>query len=198
MRQETCPPQSLLLYQLTNYLKVFSQQLYLSLLFMLDFHKKDKLMLLLCSVRLRLTGSCGQSTSGCLSPSMCRRPYFRGSQDSSAPSRHWKKARPTLQRTRPQWMNASAFSSKESMCSLFDFGSCSVSSTFYMMDMSQWLIIFQRGGSFHWNGSVHETSFYFLTFNRYLIISWSAILVIYGSKVFHGLYAVSQVSPPYH
>lgn len=74
------------------------------------------LKLWLCSIRLRSTGSCDRSTSGCLSPSTCQRLYFRGSQDSSAPFRLWRKARRTLPRTRPLWTSASAFSSKESMC----------------------------------------------------------------------------------
>lgn len=70
------------------------------------------------SVRLRSTGSWGRSTNGCSRPSTCVRHYSRGSQASSAPSRPWRKARCTLQRTKPLWTNASAFSSKESMSCL--------------------------------------------------------------------------------
>lgn len=86
---------------------------------MIAFHEKGELRLSVCFIRLRSTGSWGRFTSGCLSPSMCRRLCFRGSQASSAPYRRWRRARPTLLRTRPLWTNASAFSSKESMCWLW-------------------------------------------------------------------------------
>lgn len=99
---------------------------------MFDFLWINETRLWLCSLRLRLTGNCDLSTSACLSPSMWRRPCFRGSQDSSAQSRHWKKARPMLPRTRPLWMSASAFSSKESMCCLFGFGCCCCSVLFHL------------------------------------------------------------------
>lgn len=99
-RQEPCPPRSLLPPVECN------------------FTAASKWVVLVVApslVRSRSTGSCGRSTGGCSSRSTCRRPCSRGSRDSSAPSRRWRRARPTPPRTRRPWTNASAFSSKESM-----------------------------------------------------------------------------------
>lgn len=66
------------------------------------------------SVRLRLTGSWSQCTSGCLSPFTCARPCSRDWRANSAPSRAWRRDRCMLPRTRPPWTSASVSSLKES------------------------------------------------------------------------------------
>lgn len=66
--------------------------------------------------RLRLTESWDQCISGCLNPCMYVKLCSRGSLVSSAPSRPLRKAKCMLPRIRPQWMSASAFSSRGSMC----------------------------------------------------------------------------------
>lgn len=64
--------------------------------------------------RLRSTGSWDQCISGCLNPCMYVKLCSRGWLASSAPSRPLRKARCMLLRIRPQWMSASAFSSRGS------------------------------------------------------------------------------------